>query len=197
MSRDFYPQGGPKQPRQSQYNPEKHNRQSIRLKEYDYTRPGSYFITICTQNRKRLFGDIMNGVMLLNPLGQRVHQYWGEIPNHFPHATLDEYVVMPNHVHGIIAIDAGDGGNRVTYATVGANNYSPLPPQPRGTSNTIGSIVRGFKIGVTKWAHQNTDIQTVWQRNYYDHIIRDERALHRIRQYIKNNPMKWESDDLF
>jgi putative transposase len=203
MSRDFYPQGGPK-----------HNRQSIRLKGYDYTRPGSYFITICTQNREHVFGEIINGRMYLNPFGNVADQCWQDIPVHYPHVVVDEYVVMPNHVHGIISIVAGDDGirrygNRVVDetvpggrnhdmdTTVGANNYSPLPPQPRGTSNTIGSIVRGFKIGVTKWAHQNTDIHTVWQRNYYDHIIRDEWALHRIRQYIKNNPMKWKSDDLF
>ena len=167
----------------SQYDPHKHHRRSIRLKGYDYTRPGSYFVTICTHNREHLFGNIVNERMELNPLGQRVHQYWGEIPNHFPHATLDEYVVMPNHVHGIIVMEVN----------VGANNYSPRR-QPRGTSKTIGSIIRGFKIGVTQWTRQNTDIHTVWQRNYYEHIIRNEAALQRIRQYIINNPLKWKKE---
>lgn len=213
--------------KQSSYNPDKHHRQSIRLKGYDYAQPGFYFITMCTHYRKRLFGEIMNGVMVLNELGNITHQYWQEIPNHFPHATLDEFIVMPNHVHGIIVIHgvAGDGGNRVMVETInddddrmmvetaGANNHSPLHPppyvhptnphthptessQPRGTSKTIGSIVRGFKIGVTKWAHQNTSIHTVWQRNYHDRIIRDQQALQRIRQYIIHNPAKWESDGL-
>jgi putative transposase len=166
------------------YNPEIHHRRSIRLRGYDYSQAGAYFVTICTQNRECLFGDMMDGEMLLNDAGNIVHQCWDDIPNHFPHVDLDEFGVMPNHVHGIIMI--------VDSPSVGAKNFSPLP----GTSKTIGSIVRGFKIGVTKWMRNNTLIHDVWQRNYWEHIVRDESELNRIREYIRNNPVQWELDRL-
>ena len=184
------------------YNPDIHHRRSIRLKGYDYSQPGAYFITICTYRRACLLGDVIEGDMHLNPLGNMAWQCWQAIPDHFPHAVLDAFVVMPNHVHGIVWIV--DGLNP-SAAMVGASDYSPLPdspPQPspthssypRGTSKTIGSMVRGFKIGVTKWARQNTDIYAVWQRNYYEHIIRNDRALNAIRQYIAGNPARWHLD---
>ena len=155
------------------YNPDVHHRRSIRLKGYDYSQPGAYFITICTYRRACLLGDVIEGDMHLNPLGNMAWQCWQAIPDHFPHAVLDAFVVMPNHVHGIVWIV--DGLNP-SAAMVGANDHSPLPdspPQPspthsshpRGTSKTIGSMVRGFKIGVTQWARANLDIQTVWQRS--------------------------------
>ena len=155
------------------YNPDIHHRRSIRLKGYDYSQPGAYFITICTHRRACLFGDVIEGDMHLNPLGNMAWQCWQAIPDHFPHAILDAFVVMPNHVHSIVWIV--DGLNP-SAAMVGANDYSPLPdsspqpphthsPHPRGTSKTIGSMVRGFKIGVTQWARANLDIQTVWQRS--------------------------------
>lgn len=209
----------------------KHNRHSIRLQGYDYTRPGVYFITIVAHDRKCLFGEIVNGDMRMNECGERAQQCWLEIPNHFPQTQLDEYIIMPDHIHGIIIIN--------DFPIVGAKNFSPLPfdpsprssqsspqpsqsspqpsqssPQPsepspnnmgakifsprpnttpfRSPSQTIGSIVRGFKIGVTKWMHQNTDIQNIWQRNYYEHIVRNADELHRIRQYIRNNPKNWQ-----
>jgi len=150
--------------------------------------------------------------MILNHAGQVAQKCWQEIPDHFSHAVLDEYVIMPNHVHGIIFLkNVGTKYTNVVKntnvgANVGAKNFSPLrstprglPRQqpnanPRGTSKTIGSIVRGFKIGVTKWIRQNTKIHDVWQRNYWEHIVRDENELKRIRQYIINNPAKWELD---
>jgi REP element-mobilizing transposase RayT len=102
---------------------------------------------------------------------------------HFPHAGIDQYVIMPNHIHGIIEI---------FNMPVGAKNFSPLQS---GTSRTIGSIVRGFKIGVTKWCRLNLKIKTVWQRGYHDHIVRNDRDLARIREYIQNNPLQWEQDE--
>ncbi len=192
----------------TKFNPEKHHRRSIRLKGYDYSQPGAYFITICTKNRKCLFGNIINGKMILNDAGHIAQNCWLEIPNHYPNVILDEFIIMPNHIHGIIIINAGANDN--SPINVGANNNSPRQannnsprqinnnsPQPssfRSPSGTIGSIVRGFKIGVTKWFRQNTDIYDVWQRNYYEHIIRNEQELDRIRKYIINNPLKWELD---
>lgn len=179
------------------YNPTKHHRRSIRLKDYDYAQPGAYFITICTHERQCLFGEIVDGVMRLNDGGVITERCWLAIPQHFPHALLDAFVIMPNHVHGIIILNDIMGAKNI----VGANNHSPQQQQhqrndqPHGTSKTIGSIVRGFKIGVTQWFRQHTEIYTVWQRNYYEHIIRNEMDLHRIRNYIINNPLKWELDE--
>ncbi len=183
------------------FNPEHHHRRSIRLKHYDYTQPGAYFVTICAHERTHLFGEVVDGRMLLNALGETARQCWLAIPDHFPHTQLDEYVIMPNHVHGIIWIVDDMGNNavpkNVRWKNVGAKNFSPLPSNneyPHGTSRTLGSIIRGFKTGVTKWARQNTDVYTVWQRNYYEHIIRTERALNAIRRYIAENPRRWHLD---
>lgn len=123
--------------------------------------------------------------MVLNDAGAIADQYWYAIPEHFPNVVLHEYIVMPNHVHGIIQL-VGAKNN-------GTKNISP----PRSPSKTIGSIVRGFKIGVTKWMRQNTDVQNVWQRNYYEYIIRDERTYQNIVRYIINNPMNWKQDTFY
>ena len=132
----------------TKYNPKIHNRRSIRLKEYDYSQKGLYFITICTHNHLCLFGKISNGKMILNDAGKIAKKCWLDIPEHYPNTRLHEYVIMPNHVHGIIEI----------IVSVGANNYSPLR---NGTSKTIGAMVRGFKIGVTKWFRKNTNVHMI------------------------------------
>lgn len=189
------------------YNPTIHRRKSIRLQGYDYSQAGLYFITVCTHNRVPLFGEIVDGVMVLNAAGQIVEKCWCAIPEHFPQVTLDEFVVMPNHVHGIITIGTTVGTTIGANNVVGANDYLPLQsnetstqsnetPRPlqHGTSRTIGSMVRGFKIGVTRWFRANTDIHAVWQRNYYEHIIRNEDAYLKIAEYIQTNPQRWETD---
>lgn len=155
------------------YNPEKHRRRSIRLKGFDYSQPGIYFTTIVTQNREMLFGDVVNGKMVLNNAGKIAQKCWFDIPNHYPNVNLDVFIVMPNHVHGIIIINKiRDVGNKIVgnEKIAGAKDFSPLRSNNgnkfRSPSRTIGSIVRGFKIGVTKWFRNNTDIYNVWQRNY-------------------------------
>lgn len=165
------------------YDPQYHHRRSIRLKGYDYTQAGAYFLTLCTKDRTCLFGDIVDGLMVLNVAGRVVDEYWKAIPSHFPQVELDTFVVMPNHIHGVLRIRA-----------VGAKHLSPPRSRRLGTSNTIGSVVRGVKIGVTKWMRVNTDIHDVWQRNYYEHVIRDESSLNRIREYIADNPASWADD---
>lgn len=168
----------------------KTHRRSIRLCEYDYSQEGAYFVTLCTQNREALFGQIVDGVMCLNAAGKIVEQCWHNIPTHFPRADLDNFVIMPNHVHGIIIIT-----DKPFHGTnVGTKDFSPLPPH--GTSKTLGSIVRGFKIGVTKWLRTNTRTHDVWQRNYWEHIVRDELELGQIREYIQNNPAQWSLDEM-
>ncbi len=163
------------------YNPAIHHRRSIRLKGYDYGKEGLYFITICTFHRANLFGRIEYGQMELNNAEQIAQQCWSEIPRHFPNVVLHQYVIMPNHIHGI-----------VQFVGVGVKNILPL----HGTSKTVGAVVRGFKIGVTKWMRQNTTIHHVWQRNYWEHIIRDKKSYNTIAEYIKTNPLKWETDAL-
>ncbi len=198
------------------YDPKKHNRRSIRLKGYDYSRAGRYFVTLNCQDRAHLFGTVVDGEMQLNEAGQVARDCWLAIPDHFPNVILHEFVIMPDHVHGIIELVGA-------VRAVRANNDSPPPkPKPkspplqgdlppslpkddeektadakqkavsfRSPSKTIGSIIRGFKIGVTKWMRANTDVQKVWQRNYHDHIIRDERAFQNISAYIRDNPKNW------
>jgi REP element-mobilizing transposase RayT len=160
------------------YNPNIHHRRSIRLQGYDYSQAGLYFVTICCWNKICRFGKIKNGEMILNDWGMIAQQCWLEIPRHFPHAILHEYIVMPNHIHGIIEL----------WGTVGAKNLSPL----HGTSRTIGSIIRGFKIGVTKQLGFS-----IWQRNYYEHIIRNEQSYRNISDYIILNPERWQDDKFY
>jgi len=215
------------------YDSKIHHRQSIRLPDYDYSQCGTYYVTVCTQNRMCLFGNVVDGEMVLYDYGIIAHECWGQIPQHFNDARLHEFVVMPNHIHGIIEIASSAGANTentvadttetmranlktagATGTDVGAKNFSPLPTTdisplpitnisstpvtatppktPKGTSRTIGSIVRGFKIGVTKRIGFS-----VWQRNYYEHIIRGNDEYTYITEYIKNNPSKWEEDKLW
>ncbi len=173
-------------------------RRSTRLSGYDYAQTGAYFVTICTHGRLPLFGEIIGDEMRLNEAGRIVWDCWQAIPDHHPHAETDAFIVMPNHIHGIIFI-RDDAPDRIqgVGSGVGANNYSPLQPkrtQFRSPTRTLGSIVRGFKVGVTKWFRANTGISVVWQRNYYEHVIRDETALHNVRQYTIHNPAKWADD---
>ena len=166
---------------------QKHHRRSIRLKDYDYTQPGAYFVTVCTHRTTCLFGEIVAGVMRLNSIGKAVEEEWLKTPILRPNVGLDEYVVMPNHLHGIVMMtDCGRGVLR----------YAPTLSRFSSPSQTFGAIVRGFKSAPTKRINRlrGTPGQPVWQRNYYEHIIRDERSLHRIQQYVDNNPQRWHMD---
>ncbi len=182
------------------YYPEIHHRRSIHLKEYDYSLPGVYFITICTKNKECLLGEIIDREMKLNDIGKLVQNYWVEIPNHFSNVMLDKFVVMPNHVHGIIII--GDVGATLAVApspAITQNQRAGASPAP----TSLGQIVGAYKsLCVNHWLKyikQNKidGIGKFWQRNYYEHIIRNENELNRIRHYIINNPMNWESDENF
>lgn len=183
----------------SQFDPDKHRRRSIRLPGYDYTRPAAYFVTVCTRNRECLFGDVVDGEMRLNELGETVRACWHEIPDHFPHVGLDEFVIMPNHVHGILVIVET---NVVGARHVGARHAVPLRQTQRTEqfgkplAGSIPTIIRSFKSAVTKRINdlRGTAGITVWQRNYYEHVIRDEESLNRIRQYIIENPRRWHLD---
>ncbi len=263
------------------YNPNIHNRRSIRLKNYDYSQSGLYFITICCQDRKHIFGEIVEGEMKLNDAGKIVNNTWFDLPNHNNNIVLDEFCVMPNHIHGIIAIvsdcpnvaipvgagskpapnlndiiddnnDIIDNNNHIiddnndiiddTNDIIDNNNHIIAPKndvmndknhvvndnraglnkcndnraglnkcnralnkcnraglEPAPTMHPLSEIVRQLKTFSAKRINvlQNTNGYKLWQRNYYEHIIRNEISYHKIAAYIKNNPSQWENDKLF
>lgn len=190
-------------------NLNRHHRRSIRLKGYDYSQEGAYFVTVDVFNRERLFGDIVGSSMNLNEYGKIADECWRSIPEHFPNVELDEYIVMPDHLHGIFFIMGNDFDRTQSVGVthdVGATHASPLRnvipqqntlPPPRGPKPySVGSIVGSFKSAVSKRIREIWDEPRshIWQRNYYEHVIRDENELNRIRQYIVDNPAKWEID---
>ena len=214
------------------YNANIHHRRSIRLQGYDYSQAGLYFITICCDKMICRFGRVENNQMLLNDAGKIADECWLNIPVHFPTAILHPHIVMPNHIHGIIELSIPNEGAENLLPL--PEDFMPLPPiQQNKFQNmiprSIGSIVKGFKIGVSKWFRQNdgegdlieggdvmdvgADVldvgaenflplhpkryepkKSIWQRNYYEHIIRDWVAYQNIAHYILNNPSKWNED---
>ena len=194
---------------------QKYHRRSTRLKGYDYSRPGFYFVTICTKNRQHLFGEIMNNVMHLNDAGKMVLNCWLEIPGHYSNVKLHEFIIMPNHIHGILEIIEKQNPLTSNNPQVGVQYFEPLPgdylneePQSRKQGHlkhryqhiipgSLGSIIRGFEIGVTKWFRKNTDIHNVWQRNFHDTIIKSKWSFRIISRYIINNPKNWDDDEFF
>lgn len=204
------------------FNPQIHHRRSIRLKGYDYSKTGLYFITLCVEDKQHLFGDIIDGKMILNQLGQIANDEWINTSDIRDNISLHEFIIMPNHFHCIIEINFQKGENN---QSIGAF---------KSPSQTIGSIIRGYKIATTKKIKdflKEENIRTgelqfapisqsisseseialysqtisgelqfaptnskIWQRNYYENIIRDEKAYQNISNYIKNNPAKWHED---
>jgi REP element-mobilizing transposase RayT len=167
----------------------RHHRRSIRLKGYDYASAGAYFVTVCTQGRAVLFGEVAAGEMVLSEYGEIVARRWEDIPRHFQ-ATLDAWVVMPNHVHGIIVI-TGMG------SPSGRGEASAVHGRPQGVaSGSLAAIVQNVKAVSTRRinALRGSPGGRVWQRNYYEHIIRNERELWAIQAYIESNPMQWGLD---
>ena len=167
------------------------DRQSIRLRNYDYSQPGAYFVTICIWEKEFLLGQIEHSQVVLSEAGEIAQAVWSELPGRFPFVTLDEYVVMPNHVHGILV--------------VGAQFIAPAYPD---RVCTLGEIVRTYKAIVTRLVRTQYDSDKDkggmnpaptawfgWQRNYYERVIRDENELNRARQYVLDNPAKWDMDE--
>lgn len=181
-----------------EFDPLKHHRRSIRLKGYDYSTPGAYFVTVVTFRREELMGEITNGVMKLNRLGLLVQQCWQAIPLHHLQARLDEYIIMPNHIHGIILLSKGEASARADTRRRLIAKVADASPQPAsGTkSRSLGAIIQNFKSVSTRKANINyfNPGNTLWQRNYYEHIIRNEAEMSRIREYIRANPSRWGDD---
>ncbi|MBM4422404.1 MAG: hypothetical protein FJ030_03300 [Chloroflexi bacterium] len=174
----------------------KYRTASARWAAWDYSSNAAYFITICVANRAHDFGKIMDGKMNLSALGQSAQDCWDEIPVHFPFVELGEFVVMPNHVHGVVVINKPDGAT----TSVETQDIASLRDQPRNRfgpqSQNLASIIRGYKIGVTKFARRN-HIPFEWQARYHDRVIRNAEELYRIQQYILSNPQNWEEDDFY
>lgn len=187
------------------YNPDIHHRRSIRLRDYDYSQGGAYFLTICTKDRDCLFWNVgayghtprLATPLPLNDLGRIVEEEWLRTPEIRPHIELDAYVVMPNHVHGIVVINTDEKTFTERRERPGVYQYAPTKDSIRSPSQTIGAVVRGFKSSVTARVNslRGTPGTPVWQRNYYEHTIRNDGDVTRIRDYIAANPASWTDDE--
>jgi putative transposase len=167
------------------FDPKIHHRHSIRLKGYDYSQAGAYFVTLVTWQRECLFGEVVNEEMILNRYGEIAAQTWQWLENQYPYVELGAWVVMPNHSHGILIIhDDGRGGSRSA-------------PTVKIKHKPLGQLIGAFKTVSTKQINllRQTEGQIVWQRNYYEHIIRNEREMENIWKYIESNPVMWYDDE--
>jgi len=182
--------------------PAEHRRRSMRLQSWDYSQEGVYFVTVCTQNREYLFGGIIDGLMHLNASGEMVVAAWDELPERFPFLELGAKVVMPNHFHAIVIISRrGDPGDRPALLQ-GEHQVRPYGKRAQGTpAGSIGRIVQAFKSVTThQYIRGVRDCGwppfpgKLWQRNYYEHIVRDEEEWQRIHDYIAANPINWALD---
>ncbi len=183
-----------------------YQRKSIRLKGFDYSQPGGYFVTMCTHRREPILGEIIDGAMQLSELGEIAQMCWKNIPVHFEGVRLDAFQVMPNHLHGILAIEEGPEQRIVPAQIVGVeyiqlqrtrhdrpaaeHRYQHVIPK------SLGSIIRSYKAAVTREARQRAKCgdAPLWQRDFYDRVIRNPGELTRIRRYIENNPLAWSID---
>ena len=182
------------------FDPDVHHRRSIRLKGYDYSNAGAYFVTIVAWQREMLFGEIVDKEMVLNEFGQIVSEKWQWLETQYPYIELGAWIVMPNHFHGILVIhDVGRGGSRsalvddIQSMTRGDSRIAPTSIK----NKPLGGLIGAFKTVSTKHINllRNTGGQIVWHRNYYEHIIRNEHEMDRIHRYIESNPSMWAEDD--
>ncbi len=193
------------------FNPETHHRRSIRLRDYDYSQNGAYFVTVCVNKKLELFGNIVDSGMVLNRAGKMTGEIWEKLPEKFDGVFLDEYCVMPNHFHGILVIDANPGNKFKNMGeNMGENMVSPLQEMQSNVGvdpciNPIQGLPRFIswfkRISTNRYIHgvENDGwepfYQKLWQRNYYEHVIRNESELESIRRYISENPVDWKNDE--
>ena len=166
----------------------KYRIKSIRLKNWDYSSNGAYFITICTNDRICYFGEIKNWKLVLSNIGKIVNEYWFKIPNHHENIILDQFITMPNHIHGILFID------RPFVETCPGMSLRKYNKFSKPISGSISMIINHFKSSVKRWCNNNHSANFQWQPRFYERIIRDDYELNRIREYIINNPFMWSSD---
>ena len=181
----------------------KYRVESTRLKHWNYTNSGMYFVTICTDDKIQYFGEIVDENIVLNNLGKFAKQCWEDIPNHFTFVKLDKYIIMPNHIHGIIGInkpddDINNDNVETRHAHVETLHATSLLRMSNISPKTgsISSVIRSFKSAVTKYANKN-NIPFKWQTRFHDRVIRDEKELFNIQRYIIENPLKWKLDKYY
>ncbi len=174
---------------------DKHCRRSVRLKDYDYSQAGAYFITICTHDRECVFGNVVEGDVILSEYGRVVEAEWVKTANIRNNVELDIFVAMPNHFHGVLIIVGG--GNCTGRGTARRASTAMSERFGKPTSGSLPTIVRSFKSAVTRRINElrGTPRAPVWQRSYYEHVVRGEDDLDEIRKYIMSNPLKWELDE--
>lgn len=174
------------------YDPNKHHRRSIRLKGYDYSQPGAYFVTICAYQRQCIFGKIIDGQMCLNQYGEIVAETYQWLCQHYSHLYTDKWIIMPNHFHAIMVITDQPCKGVSRNAPTGNLLRPIIKPKP------LGRLIGALKTVSTKKINILRDAPgtPLWQRNYYEHIIRNQDAIDKIREYIINNPLSWEIDQL-
>ncbi len=167
-------------------------RRNLRLRDYDYAQAGFYFVTICIQNRQCLFGEIIDGAMQLNSAGILVEQAWLELPRHYSHVVLDQFIIMPNHFHGIVTLTDADADADSVGAGLKPDVRAGLKPAPT-KRHGLPEIIRAFKTFSARHINEmrQTPGTSIWQRNYYEHVIRNEADYERIAEYVENNPAKW------
>jgi len=182
------------QDRRIRFDPKKHHRQSMRLPGYDYSQAGAYYVTIVTHQRDCLFGEIVNKEMILNDLGKIADECWRAIPEHFPNVELGAHVIMPNHAHGIIII-TDNGRGAALLRPYDQPDINDKPHKINVKSGSLGAIVRSYKSAVSYRIHKEHNATGMWQRNYYEHIIRDEKDLQNKTNYIEANSMLWDEDE--
>jgi REP element-mobilizing transposase RayT len=171
------------------YDPLRHHRRSIRLRGHDYAAEGAYFVTFCTHERECILGEIKKGAMVLSNVGLIALECWLEVPTHFPNATLDKFVIMPDHMHGILILkDCALVGVQSIEPRRKLNQYQKIIP------GSLSSIIRSYKAAVTRLCRRQGIPQFQWQRNYYEHIVRDGHDLDRIQKYIADNVSKWSEN---
>jgi putative transposase len=189
QTRPYEPSNPPIQ-RTMNNNPNMPHRQGLRLKGYDYSQAGAYFVTICAHGKACLFGDVIGSEVKVNELGRKVQAVWDDLPVHYPHVATDAFVVMPNHVHGVVVLrDVGAGFKPARTAE---------PARTALRRHGLSEIVRAFKTFSARRINEfrETSGAPVWQRNYYEHIIRDDADYNRIAEYVANNPQRWAEDSL-
>jgi putative transposase len=171
---------------------DKYRIKSARLEGYDYRNEGLYYVTICTKNRAHFFGKCENGIMLLNDLGKMAEDFWLAIPTHFPNVSLDEYVIMPNHIHGIICIDPTNSVETLHATSLTDDRYSKISPK----QGSLSTVLRSYKSALSNNAkYFNPNFS--WQPRFHDHIIRDIQSFTNIQYYILNNPTNWINDEYY
>ncbi|RJP53785.1 MAG: transposase [Anaerolineaceae bacterium] len=176
------------------FNPRIHHRHSIRLRGFDYSSVGAYFVTIVAHGRECLFGEVVDGDVKLNDVGKIADECWRAIPEHFPNVDLGVHIIMPNHAHGIIVIRPDEspiGVGATHWVAPTTTNTRPAGPK-RGS---LGAIIGSYKMAVTRQIQRQHNISQIWQRNYYEHVIRNDREMERIWHYIEANPSMWAGDD--